>query len=117
MMTMDIFCHSFVRMAELEEPLVMEGRAYPCGAQKVIPNYGLMGSVKVASQSLVRELVFELGSKAFASNAISAGPIKTRASSGLVKFGDLLLRTPCAALSRFADGSIAHWAIVEPPKA
>ncbi|PVE21705.1 enoyl-[acyl-carrier-protein] reductase FabI, partial [Microvirga sp. KLBC 81] len=62
---MDISCHSFVHMARLAEPLMPEGGTLLAmsyhGANKVVPNYNLMGPVKAALESAVRYLAYELG--------------------------------------------------------
>jgi enoyl-[acyl-carrier protein] reductase I len=91
---MDVSCHSFVRMARLAAPLMTEGGAMFAmsyyGANKVVPNYNVMGPVKAALEACCRYLAFELGGKAIRVHAISPGPLKTRAASGLKDF-DLLL--------------------------
>jgi enoyl-[acyl-carrier protein] reductase I len=91
---MDISCHSFVRLARLAEPLMTQGGALVTmsyyGAQKVIPNYGLMGPVKAALESTVRYLAAELGQRGIRVHAVSPGPIKTRAASGIGEFEKLL---------------------------
>jgi len=93
-MAMDVSCHSFVRMARLAAPLMTEGGALFAmsyyGANKVVPNYNVMGPVKAALESSVRYLAYELGPKGIRVHAISPGPIKTRAAGGLKDF-DLLL--------------------------
>jgi len=92
---MDISCHSFMRMAHLAEPLMTAGGSIFTmsyyGAQKVVPNYGIMGVVKAALEASVRYLAAELGEKRIRVNAISPGPVKTRAASGLQHFDDLLV--------------------------
>ena len=91
---MDISCHSFVRMARLAEPLMAEGGTLLAmsyhGANKVVPNYNLMGPVKAALESAVRYLAYELGDKHIRVHAVSPGPLKTRAASGLKDFDVLL---------------------------
>ena len=90
----DISCHSFIRMARLAEPLMTEGGVLATmtyyGADKVIPHYGLMGPVKAALESVVRYLAYELGPKGIRVHAISPGPLKTRAASGIADFDQLL---------------------------
>jgi enoyl-[acyl-carrier protein] reductase I len=90
----DISCHSFIRMAKRAEPLMTEGGALVTmtyyGAEKVIPNYGLMGPVKAALESAVRYLAYELGPKGIRVHAVSPGPLKTRAASGIANFDELL---------------------------
>jgi enoyl-[acyl-carrier protein] reductase I len=91
---MDISCHSFIRMARLAAPLMTEGGTMFAmsyhGAQKVVPNYNLMGPVKAALEASCRYLAYELGPKKIRVHAVSPGPLKTRAASGLKDF-DLLL--------------------------
>ncbi len=91
---MDVSCHSFVRMAGLAAPLMKEGGTMFAmsyhGANKVVPTYSVMGPVKAALEACCRYLAFELGPKAIRVHAISPGPLKTRAASGLKDF-DLLL--------------------------
>ncbi len=91
---MDVSCHSFVRMARLAAPLMTEGGTMFAmsyhGAQKVVPNYNVMGPVKAALEAACRYLAFELGPKGIRVHPISPGPLKTRAASGLKDF-DLLL--------------------------
>ena len=91
---MDISCHSFVRMARLAAPLMKNGGTLIAmsyhGANKVVPNYNLMGPVKAALESSVRYLAYELGEKHIRVHAVSPGPLKTRAASGLKDFDVLL---------------------------
>lgn len=91
---MDVSCHSFVRMAALAAPLMTDGGTLLAmtyhGADKVIPTYSVMGPVKAALESVVRYLAFELGPRKIRVHALSPGPIKTRASSGLKDFDALL---------------------------
>ena len=91
---MDISCHSFVRMARLAAPLMKNGGSMFAmsyhGANKVVPNYNVMGPVKAALEASCRYLAFELGGKGIRVHAISPGPLKTRAASSLKDF-DLLL--------------------------
>jgi len=91
---MDISCHSFIRMAKLAAPLMKEGGTMFAmtyhGANKVIANYNVMGPVKAALECACRYLAVELGEKKIRVHAISPGPLKTRASSGLKDFDQLL---------------------------
>jgi enoyl-[acyl-carrier protein] reductase I len=108
---MDISCHSFVRMAKLAEPLMPEGGVLVTmsyyGAEKVIPGYNLMGPVKAALEGAVRYLAYELGPKRIRVHAVSPGPLKTRAASGLAGFDGLLadaeLRAPEHELADVLD--------------
>ena len=87
---MDISCHSFIRMAKLAAPLMTEGGAMFAmsyyGANRVVPNYNVMGPVKAALEAACRYLAYELGPRAIRVHAISPGPLKTRAASGLKHF-------------------------------
>ena len=91
---MDISCHSFARMARLAEPLMQGGGSLLTmsylGAAEVIDNYGLMGPVKAALESTVRYLATELGPQGIRVNAVSPGPLATRAASGIQHFDQLL---------------------------
>jgi len=93
-LAMDISCHSFVRMARLAEPLMHEGGSLITmsylGAAEVVANYGVMGPVKAALEAAVRYLAAELGSRAIRVNAVSPGPILTRAASGIPGFDNLI---------------------------
>jgi enoyl-[acyl-carrier protein] reductase I len=91
---MDISCHSFVRMAKLAAPLMTDGGAMFAmsyyGANRVVPNYNVMGPVKAALEAACRYLAYELGPRGIRVHAISPGPLKTRAASGLKDFEQLL---------------------------
>jgi len=91
---MDVSCHSFVRMAKLAAPLMTDGGTMFAmsyyGANKVVANYNVMGPVKAALEACCRYLAFELGRQNIRVHAISPGPLKTRASSGLKDFEALL---------------------------
>jgi enoyl-[acyl-carrier protein] reductase I len=91
---MDVSCHSFIRMARLAAPLMTEGGTMFAmsyyGANRVVPNYNVMGPVKAALEAACRYLAFELGPRGIRVHAISPGPLKTRAASGLKDF-ELLL--------------------------
>ncbi len=108
---MDISCHSFIRMARLAVPLMKEGGTMFAmsyhGAQKVVPNYNLMGPVKAALEAVCRYLAYELGPKKIRVHAISPGPLKTRAASGLKDFdrmlNDAVERSPVGELVDIMD--------------
>ncbi len=91
---MDVSCHSFIRMARLAAPLMTDGGTMIAmsyyGADRVVPNYNVMGPVKAALEASCRYLAYELGDKGIRVHAMSPGPLKTRAASGLKDF-DLLL--------------------------
>jgi enoyl-[acyl-carrier protein] reductase I len=112
---MDISCHSFIRMARLAEPLMSEGGTLFTmtfhGAHKVVENYNVMGPVKAALEAVVRYLAFELGPRKIRVHAISPGPIKTRAASGLADFDELVNkateRAPAQAVASIEDVGFA----------
>jgi enoyl-[acyl-carrier protein] reductase I len=89
-------------MAKLAEPLMSAGGCLMTvtfyGADKVVENYNLMGPVKAALESSVRYLAADLGPRNIRVHAISTGPVKTRAASGIERFDELLdevrARTP-----------------------
>jgi enoyl-[acyl-carrier protein] reductase I len=91
---MDVSCHSFVRMAKLAAPLMREGGAMFAmsyvGANRVVPNYNVMGPVKAALEAACRYLAFELGPKGIRVHPISPGPLQTRAASGIRDFDRML---------------------------
>jgi len=60
------------------------------GAREVVPNYGVMGSIKAALESLVRYMAAECGPAGIRVHAVSPGPIPTRAASALQSFGQLM---------------------------
>jgi enoyl-[acyl-carrier protein] reductase I len=61
-----------------------------CGSERVVAHYNLMGPVKAALESAVRYTAAELGAKGMRAHAISPGPIRTRAASGIDRFDELL---------------------------
>lgn len=94
LMAMDISCHSLLRVARLAEPLMKNGGCILTttyyGAEKVVENYGIMGPVKAALEACVKYSAAELGKANIRVNALSPGPIATRAASGIAHFDDLL---------------------------
>jgi len=91
---MDVSCHSFIRMAKRAVPLMSHGgtlfaMSYD-GANRVVPSYNLMGPVKAALEASCRYLAYELGPIGIRVHAISPGPLKTRAASGLPDFDRML---------------------------
>lgn len=91
---MDVSCHSLIRLAKAAEPLMKDGGAILTmsyyGAEKVISNYNIMGPVKAALEAITRYLAVELGPAGIRVNAISPGPVQTRAASGLTDFDKLM---------------------------
>ena len=94
LLAMDISCHSFIRMARLGAPLMKDGGTMFAmsylGANRVVPSYSVMGPVKAALEAACRYLAHELGPRGIRVHAISPGPLRTRAASGLKDF-ELLL--------------------------
>jgi enoyl-[acyl-carrier protein] reductase I len=92
--TMLISCYSFTAVAQRAEKLMPAGGALLTltyyGAEKWMPHYNVMGLAKAALESSVRYLAADLGQKNIRVNAISSGPIKTLASSGIGDFRYIL---------------------------
>jgi enoyl-[acyl-carrier protein] reductase I len=107
-LAVDVSAHSFLRMARLAEPLMQDGGSLFAmtfyGSNKVLPTYDLMGPVKAALEAAVRYTAAELGPKDIRAFAISPGPMRTRAASGLKDFDDLV----AAAESRAPLGRLAQ---------
>jgi enoyl-[acyl-carrier protein] reductase I len=101
---MEVSCWSFIRMAKLAEPLMRNGGALFTmsyyGSQVVVENYNMMGPVKAALEATVRYLAAELGPAGIRVNAISPGPLKTRAASGIADFDELLDKAQAKAPTR-----------------
>ena len=92
--TMLISCYSFTALAQRAEKLMTEGGSLLTltyyGAEKVMPHYNVMGVAKAALEASVRYLAADLGKNGIRVNAISAGPIKTLAASGIADFRYIL---------------------------
>ncbi|HEX4651739.1 MAG TPA: enoyl-ACP reductase [Granulicella sp.] len=90
----DISAYSLIALARAAEPLMAEGGSILTltyyGAEKVFPNYNIMGVAKAALEATVRYLASDLGAKKIRVNAISAGPIKTLAARGIGDFSKIL---------------------------
>ena len=90
----DISAYSLIALARAAEPLMAEGGSILTltyyGAEKVFPNYNIMGVAKAALEATVRYLAADLGAKKIRVNAISAGPIKTLAARGIGDFTKIL---------------------------
>jgi enoyl-[acyl-carrier protein] reductase I len=91
---MDVSVYSLIAIARAAAPLMSEGGAMLTltyyGAEKVFPNYNVMGVAKAALESAVRYLAASLGPRNIRVNAISAGPIKTLAARGIGDFTQIL---------------------------
>ncbi len=92
--TMLISCYSLTALAKRAEPLMRNGGSILTltyyGAEKVMPHYNVMGVAKAALEASVRYLAADLGQNAIRVNAVSAGPIKTLAASGIADFRYIL---------------------------
>ena len=93
-MTMDISCYSFTAVARRAEKMMTKGGSLVTltyyGSEKVMPHYNVMGVAKAALEASVRYMAEDLGKRAIRVNAISAGPIKTLAASGIGDFRYIL---------------------------
>ena len=92
--SMSISCYSFTALAQRAEPLMSAGGSMLTltyyGAEKVMPHYNVMGVAKAALETSVRYMAMDLGPKGIRVNALSAGPIKTLAASGIGDFRYIL---------------------------
>jgi len=92
--SMDISCYSFTEVARYATPMMTAGGSLLTltyyGSEKVMPHYNVMGPVKAALEASVRYLAVDLGDQNIRVNAISAGPIKTLAASGIGDFRYIL---------------------------
>jgi enoyl-[acyl-carrier protein] reductase I len=108
---MQVSCWSFLRMAKLAEPLMTQGGALVTmsfyGADKVVDNYNMMGPVKAALEACVRYTAAELGPQGIRAYAVSPGPLRTRAASGIAQFDELIdmavSRAPAGRLVDIAE--------------
>lgn len=89
-LALDVSCYSLLAITQRARPLMPHGGSILTfsyyGAEKVIPNYNIMGVSKAALEASVRYLAWELGGERIRVNAISAGPIKTLAAAGITGF-------------------------------
>lgn len=108
---MRVSCYSFIEMARLAEPLLRPGGALMTmtyyGADKVVSHYNIMGPVKAALEATTRYLANELAPKGVRVFAVSPGPLKTRAASGIAAFDELVdaavARSPSRRLVDIAE--------------
>lgn len=108
---MHVSCYSFIEMARLAEPLLRPGGALMTmtyyGADKVVNHYNIMGPVKAALEATTRYLANELAPKGVRVFAVSPGPLKTRAASGIAEFDELVdaavARSPAHRLVDIAE--------------
>jgi enoyl-[acyl-carrier protein] reductase I len=125
-LAMDVSCHSFIRMAHLAEPLMTEGGCLMTvtfyGGRKVVEHYNVMGPVKAALESATKYMAHELGPKGIRVVALSPGPLKTRAASGIAHFDELMeqaaARAPTHQLATIDDcGAMAAFLVSDLAKA
>ncbi len=92
--TMNVSCYSFTKLAKMAAPLMKESGSMLTlsyyGAEKYVPHYNVMGIAKAALEASVKYLANDLGKDNIRVNAISAGPIKTLAASGIGDFRYIL---------------------------
>lgn len=106
---MDVSVHSFIRLARRARPLMKNGGCLLTvsyyGAEKVVDHYNVMGPVKAALESTVKYMAAELGPEGIRVNAVSPGPVMTRAALGHCAFrqADRRGARPCAAASSGHD--------------
>ena len=92
----DVSAYSYPALAKAARPLLLKGNNASVvalsylGAERTMPNYNTMGLAKASLEAATRYLAFCLGPQGIRANAVSAGPIKTLAASGIGNFGKLL---------------------------
>ncbi len=101
---LDISAYSFIACAQRAAPLMSEGASMLTmsylGAMRAVPNYNVMGVAKAALEASTRYLAYDLGTRGIRVNAISAGPIRTLAASGIGDFRNLMAKAARGALLR-----------------
>jgi len=92
----DVSAYSYAALAKAARPMLLKGN-HPAllalsylGAERVMPNYNVMGMAKASLEAATRYMAVALGPQGIRVNAVSAGPIKTLAASGIGNFGKLL---------------------------
>ena len=109
--TLAISCYSFTDLCRRAEPLMSDGGSLLtlsyAGAERVMPHYNVMGVAKAALEASVRYLAADLGGRDIRVNAISAGPVRTLAASGIGDFRYILkwneLNAPLQRNTTLAD--------------
>lgn len=95
-LALDVSVYSFVALAKAFQPILKPGGALVCltyyGAEKVSPNYNVMGVAKAALEASTRYLAYDFGPQKVRVNAISAGPIRTLSAAGVSGFKDMYRR-------------------------
>jgi enoyl-[acyl-carrier protein] reductase I len=110
-LALEVSSYSLIALTKRAVPLMKKGGSIITltylGSEKVVPNYKIMGIAKAALEATVRELAVDLGKNAIRVNAISAGPIRTLAASGIPHFRQLLThfegRAPLGRLTTIED--------------
>ncbi|WP_068117242.1 enoyl-ACP reductase FabI [Tropicimonas marinistellae] len=110
-LAMDISVHSYLRLIRLAEPMMAQGGTCLTvsfyGSEEVVEDYNVMGPVKAALESVTRYVAAELGDKMISVNALSPGPLATRAASGIAHFDEMLAdaakRAPTHQLASIED--------------
>jgi enoyl-[acyl-carrier protein] reductase I len=119
-LALDVSAYSLVALMQRAYPLMKEGGAVLTltylGSTLVVPHYRVMGVAKAALEATVRELAADLGPEKIRVNAISAGPIRTLAASGIAEFKALLShfegRAPLRRLTTIEDvGSVGAFLV------
>jgi enoyl-[acyl-carrier protein] reductase I len=108
--------HSFVRLVRGAEPLMTNGGTCMTvtfyGSTRVVDRYNVMGPVKAALEATMREMASELGARRIRVHALSPGPLRTRAASGIDHFDELMdaaaERAPTHQLATIED--VGHYA-------
>jgi len=102
--TMNVSCYSFTAIAQRAAGMMNNGGSLISlsffGAERVMPNYNVMGVAKAALEAAVRYIAAELGPKGIRVHAISPGPLATRAASGIPEFDDLMDKAQSKAPAR-----------------
>jgi enoyl-[acyl-carrier protein] reductase I len=92
-LALDVSAYSLIAVSRAALPLMKNGGSIITltylGSQRAVPNYNVMGVAKAALEAVVRYLAAELGEKAVRVNAISAGPIRTLAATGISNFSEI----------------------------
>ncbi|MBP1686880.1 MAG: enoyl-ACP reductase [Deltaproteobacteria bacterium] len=108
-LALDVSTYSLIAIARCAEPLMSRGASLLTlsylGAEKVVPNYNVMGIAKAALEASVRYLAYDLGPQGIRVNAISAGPIRTLSAAGISGFKDMLHHHEARAALRRSVGA------------
>ena len=120
LLSTEISCYSLISLIKTCEPLMTNGGSILTmtyyGSQKVMPMYGIMGPMKALLEAIVKYTAAELGKEKIRVNAISPGPLQTRAASGISDFDKLLKKCHdvaplCSQLSTEDVGNLAAFLV------